>query len=141
LYEEDGKWIEHEVDETIVSIDMSNLDTSLCDMGKLLLQYGIIEAKLKNTVERIDSHLKHIEAQADTQIRHDYKEKGEKITETQIRSLIPQLEDYQTTLKSLHFAKLNHGVARWVTASLNAKKDCLVAVTYRDNALIKAHGG
>lgn len=129
-----------EISDEQLSIDPTNLDTDLCGIGKTMLQYGSLEARLRFQVDRAESHLKHVEAVADGVVRENNKAEGKKITEAQVKSLIPQFDEFKEALEKVQASRYNWNLARWVMNSLTAKKDCLLAMNYRDRALIRADG-
>lgn len=120
------------------SIDPGELDRELCQMGKLLIYYGEIETALRMEVERKEAALEKFEADFDSHVRFEHKAKNEKVTEKVVEAAVVSSEARQRLLESLRFSRSNHGMARWAMKALEAKKDCLIAMSYRERELIKA---
>ena len=121
-----------------VSIDESCIDADLCSMGRFLLYYGEVETVLRLEVERKQAELKRLEADLDVTLRADAKNNNEKLTEAMLASKIVLDARRQGLVSGLLKSQKNHNLARWLINALNAKKECLIAISYRENQIIKA---
>lgn len=121
-----------------VSIDESCIDSDLCSMGKFLLYYGEVETILRLEVERKQAELKRLEADLNSVVRATAKNNGEKLTEAMVDSKVITDPNRLALIESLLKSQKNHNLARWVMSALNAKKECLIAISYRENQIIKA---
>lgn len=126
------------IDPRFVSIDESCIDSDLCSMGRFLLYYGELETVLRLEVERKQAALKRLEADLDAMVRANAKNNGEKLTEAMVTSEVIKNVDRQALIASMLKSQKNHNLARWVMTALNAKKECLIAISYRENQIIKA---
>ena len=121
-----------------VSIDESCIDADLCSMGRFLLYYGEVETLLRLEVERKQAALKRLEADLDATVRATAKSTGEKLTEAIVGSKVITDPSRQALIESMLKSQKNHNLMRWVMSALNAKKECLIAISYRENQIIKA---
>lgn len=136
----DGKMQQFQLSDEDFSIDPSALDEALCNCGRLILQYGELEAQLRLEVARRDTDLEALQAALDLEIRKTAVEKQEKLTEGKIKSLIVVRSDYQEAANKLANSQRNYNLMRWVMSALNARKDALIAMAYRERQLMKAEG-
>lgn len=127
-----------EVPPRHVSIDESCIDADLCSMGKFLLYYGEIDAAIKIEVERKEAELDRLEADLDAQIRANASITNDKLTEARVKGLVTTNSNRLQLVESLLKSKKNYNMMRWIMAALNAKKDCLIALSYRENQMMKA---
>lgn len=120
------------------SIDDTEIDRELCQMGSLLLSYGRAEAVLRVKLERQETELKSFEAELDSCIRHEVKVSGEKITEAGIAHKIVRNEQRLSMLMDIRETRRAYETMRWATRALSAKRDCLIALAYRDKEVLRA---
>src|SRR3990167_1701901 len=118
-------------------IDPTDIDAVLCKMGKLLLYYGEVEAALKMEVERKEADLEKLEADFDSHVRWEAKTKSEKITEKQVETKVTVNPQRLQLIENLHRSRKNYNLARWAMKALDAKKDCLLAIAYRDKEIMR----
>lgn len=120
------------------SIDETSIDRELCQMGSLLIAYGTVEVKLKVELERREAALQKLEADLDEDIRHEARNEGAKITEGIVAAKIRGSDRRAQALASIRDIRNRYEILRWATRSLQAKRDCLIALAYRDKELIRA---
>jgi len=120
------------------SIDPSEIDSELCSIGPLMLRYGELEARLQAEVETLEAQFKKWEADKDLEIRNRAKEIGEKITEGGVSARIQSDPTRLARLTEIAESRRNFLTARSAHNSLRSKRDCLIALAYRDKELIKA---
>ena len=130
--------VEVELDEQDFSIDETQVDATLCSMGKLILGYGQIEAEVKLRAGRLHAELERVKALLDTQVRADFAKSGEKATEARIAHAITLNEDYQNYVQALNQAERDQAMMRWAMVALQHKSECLRAYAYRENTSMKA---
>ena len=136
--ERDGVEVSLTLDPRHFSIDPSILDRHLCEAGQNMLQYGQLEAELRTEVARKEALIDSAYASLDLDIRQRAKQGGTKVTENQIKNEILANQTYQGGLDNLRESQRNHNVMRWAMNALNKRTDCLIAMAYRERALIKA---
>jgi hypothetical protein len=135
--ERDGAMVEIELKEEHFSIDPSCLDKDLCNIGRIMLDYGEVEAELRMETARKDAGASAYAATLDRKIRADAKAKGEKLTEATIKNAVVLDPTYQAMLSIHREAEKNHYIMRHAMNALNHKSDCLRAMAYRERQLIK----
>lgn len=120
------------------AIDTTLMERELCNMGSTMLHYAEIEVELKAEVERKETALVKLEADIDTNIRSTAAANNEKITEakisTQVKGDLVRLQ----LLEELATIHQNHNMMRWAMKALDAKRDCLLAYSYRERQLMKS---
>ena len=119
-------------------IDETMIDANLCQMGKLILNYGTIEAEVRLREGRLASELERITSLLDTQVRADFLAAGDKPTEAKVSHAISANEDYQAYVQALNQAKRDVAMMRWAMTALIHKSECLRAYAYRENQSMKA---
>jgi len=137
-FEENGKKIRFVLVSTDFSIDPTILDVELCKMGRIMMGYGFVESQLRTEVERKKAALEHMEADLDTTIRLNAKEEGRKITEAAITAAIKGDMGREELLTSIRTSEQHFNTMRWAMRALQGRKDCMIALTYREKALIQA---
>lgn len=120
------------------TIDPTALDKDLCALGRVMLDYGEIEAELRLEVDRKDAALERLEADLDTRCRVDLANQAEKVTEKKVEAAINAHPDRLAALDSLAVSRRNWNLMRWAMKALDAKRDCLIAMGYRERQLMKA---
>jgi len=135
--DKDGQRVEIALPSEHFTIDPTELDRELCALGPRLVYYGELEAMLNAEVERKDNNVRRYEADLDLAIRRDAKERNQKITEAYIASCIKSNDQRTRLLEDLARSRQSFNTARWAARALLAKKDCLIAITYREKALIQ----
>lgn len=136
--ERDGQLHEVELDPQVFSIDESELDRELCQMGRLIFEYGRLEAEAKTRVGRLDAEKERLGAILDATVRVRFEKAGEKATEGRIKNAVISDAIYQETVQALIQAETDAATLKWVMSSLTHKSDCLRALAYRESASIKA---
>jgi hypothetical protein len=136
--EEGTEVVEVTLDEQDFSIDETQIDATLCSMGKLILGYGQIEAEVKLRAGRLHAELERVKALLDTQVRSEFQKSGEKATEARIAHAITTNEDYQVYVQALNQAERDQAMMRWAMTALIHKSECLRAYAYRENQSMKA---
>ena len=136
--EQGEEMVEVELNEQDFSIDETVIDATLCQMGKLILNYGQVEAEVKLRAGRLHSELERVKALLDTQVRADFAKSGEKATEAKIAHTITGNEDYQVYVNALNQAERDQAMMRWAMTALIHKSECLRAYAYRENQSMKA---
>lgn len=135
--ERDGELEEVSFNADDFSIDETTIDATLCNMGRLILQYGTIEAEVKLRVGRLASELERVEALLDSKVRKELREKGDKATEAAIRHAIIADEDYQNYVQALNQAERDQALMKWAMSALLNKSECLRAYAYRERQSMK----
>lgn len=117
------------------TIDPSCIDADLCTIAALMLEYGSVEAYLRLDVESREAGLQKYEGELDVKIRD---EGITKLTEGRIEAMVNSDTKRSALIADLGKAKLNLNIVRWATKALDGKRDCLIAMAYRENQLIKS---
>lgn len=138
LENEDGELQQVDLVPDDFGIDETMIDASLCQMGKLILNYGTLEAEVKLREGRLAAELERVAALLDNQIRADFLERGEKATEAKIANTITMNEDYQAYVQALNQARRDVAMMKWAMSALINKSECLRAYAYRENQSLKA---
>ena len=138
LENEDGELQQVDLVPDDFGIDETMIDASLCQMGKLILNYGTLEAEVKLREGRLAAELERVAALLDNQIRADFLERGEKATEAKIANTITMNEDYQAYVQALNQARRDVAMMKWAMTALIQKSECLRAYAYRENQSMKA---
>ena len=120
-------------------IDQSNIDNELCELGSKMFTYGEAEGVLRVAVESAKADLEFTEAILDTDIRMKAKESGTKITEAQVKNEIILRQEYKQSIAKLLHAQDEYNRIKAALVAMGAKKDCLIALSYRDRQLMKAN--
>lgn len=120
------------------NIDQSNIDNELCSLGKRMYEYGEQEGKLRVAVDDAKNNVEFVEGALDASIRDQAKAAGTKTTEAQVRNQIISSPLYKDALSKLMEAQRSHAIIRAAFSAICAKKDCLIALSYRDRQLMKA---
>lgn len=136
--EQGEEMVEVTLNDQDFSIDETQIDSTLCNMGKLILGYGQIEAEVKLRAGRLHSELERVKALLDTQVRAEFQKNGEKATEARIAHAITTNEDYQNYVQALNQAERDQAMMRWAMTALIHKSECLRAYAYRENQSMKA---
>lgn len=129
---------EFELKDEDFSIDETSIDVELCRMGRLMIDYGHLEAALGLEVERKEATLTQLDAELDAKIRVAAKNSGAKVTESGITAEIRRTKERIFLVETLQNSRRNHNILKWAMRALQGKKDCLIALAYRDRALIKS---
>lgn len=138
LENEEGELQQVDLVSDDFGIDETMIDASLCQMGKLILNYGTLEAEVKLREGRLTAELERVAALLDTQIRADFLERGEKATEAKIAHAVTTNEDYQAYVQALNQARRDVAMMKWAMVALQHKSECLRAYAYRENQSMKA---
>lgn len=117
------------------TIDPSHIDADLCSIAALMLEYGSVEAYLRLDVDGREAALEKYEGELDVRIRD---EGITKITEGRVKAMVQGDARRSALIADLGKAKLNLNIVRWATKALDGKRDCLIAMAYRENQLIKS---
>lgn len=136
--DQNGEIIEIVLPSQDFTIDTSALDQELCQMGQRMVYYGELEARLKTEVETKELQLERYEAEKDLAVRESAKIAGVKSTEATVSAEVKKDPTRILMSEDLIRSTRSYNVARWACRALLAKKDCLLAIAYRENALIKA---
>ena len=121
------------------SIDQSNIDNELCSLGSKMFQYGETEGEWRVNLDRDKSDLEFTEAVLDADIRNKAKESGSKKTEAQIKNEIIQDPLYKQSLDKLMEDQDRYNRIKAAMVALSAKRDCLIALSYRDRQMMKTN--
>lgn len=120
------------------TIDPTELDRELCSLGRVMLQYGEIECELRLEVDRKGAALSKLEADLDDTTRLEMSKAGIKVTEKKVESGIQGNPERLAALESVSVSRRNWNMMRWAMRAIDAKKDCLIALSYRERQLMKA---
>ena len=115
------------------SIDPGSIDIELCRMAPLLMKYFEEEARLRLVMESKEGELERWKADLDDVIRT----KLEKATEARVKAETVKDDRTQKLKMEVLEAALLHNVANARVKALLAKKDCLIALAYRDRQLMR----
>jgi hypothetical protein len=130
--------VEYILEQDHFTIDPSHIDLELCNMGKVMLGYGEIETHLRLEVERKEAALDKYKADLDTKIRTDASIAGTKMTEGKVTAAITSDETRVALVESLATSRRHHNMMKWAMIALQSKRDCLIALAYRERQLMKA---
>jgi hypothetical protein len=136
--EQEGELVEVELQSEDFAIDETAIDRTLCGMGKLILQYGTVEAEVKMRVGRLSSELERVRALLDSEVRAEFTRNSEKATEARVAHGITMNEDYQNYVKALTQAERDASLMRWVMQALIHKSECLRTYSWREQQSVKA---
>jgi hypothetical protein len=139
--ERDGQLLPVEIDPNHLSIDPSALDIELCQVGRMMYEYGVIEAEVKLRVARLENYKDDIMSRTDSEIRTKYVNAGIKFTEAKVESEVLQSTDYKECAEQLAFATSEAITMKWVMSALVHKSENLRALAYREGQSIKADRG
>lgn len=120
------------------NIDETAIDRELCTLGSTIYTYGEIEGQLRVELEQAKSDLERVEAEMDSFFRLQAKETGAKKTEAQIKNEILLSDLYKASLVNLVDIQKRHNHSKAAMVALSAKRDCLIALSYRDRQMMKA---
>lgn len=120
------------------SIDPTNIDSELCSLGRVMTEYAEVESILKTEVERKENQLARMEAEMDTALRTKAQSEGTKLTEKTIENLIKGNTERNNLIEDLRISRHNYNLMKWVMRSIASKKDCLIALSYRERDIIKS---
>jgi len=134
---QDGKE-EFVLKENDFTIDPSHIDWELCNMGKIMLDYGEVEVRLRVEVEQKETTLEKYKADLDAKIRDDAANSGDKLTEAKITNTIIGDDLRLALVNSISQSRSNHNMMQWAMRALQGKLQCLQALAYRDRQLMKA---
>lgn len=119
-------------------VDPTAIDVDLCAIGKLMLYYADVEAKLGAEVENRKARLKEIEGELDLSIRANSAVTGDRLTENKISSMIVTHSERRNAQTLLVSSERNHNLMKWAMRILQGKRDILIALLYREKELIKS---
>jgi hypothetical protein len=136
--ERDGQFLEVKLNPEAFSIDESELDRELCNMGRIIFEHGTLEAEARLRVGRLDAEKDRLAAVLDSQIRSEFARLGDKATEAKVGHAITINEEYQTVVQALLQAEKDAATLRWSMTALTHKSECLRALAYRENQSMKA---
>lgn len=126
----------YSVDENDFTIDRSDLDSDLCSLPRKILQYGEMDSQFRLAVENKKVELEKLEADLDSEIRANHV--GEKRqTEVQIKNDIVRDNRYQILQKEILEVQLGWNTMKWIMNALDAKQQCLIALSYKERQLLK----
>lgn len=120
------------------NVDPTALDADLCSLGRLMMHYGEIEAKLGAEVARREARLKELDGELDLSIRANSASSGERMTEGRIEAMRVTSPSRKQMIELLVLSQQNHNMIRWAMRVLQGKKDILIALTYREKEMIKS---
>jgi len=120
------------------TIDPSHIDLELCNLGRTMLEYGELETELRLEFERKDAALEKLEADIDMLLRAHFSNTGVKVTEKKLECEIARNVTRLAAVESKAVSNRHWNMMRWAMKALEAKKDCLVALAYRERQLMKA---
>lgn len=129
---------QYTIDPKDFSIDESNITPELCTVGAKMLDYGVLETRIRTEVASKEAYVEKLKADLDTRIRADAISSGEKLTEPRIGHKITASLEYQEALESLRTSRESFNVMRWAMVALAKRADCLIAFSYRERQLMKA---
>ncbi|MDY6958096.1 MAG: hypothetical protein SVK08_02960, partial [Halobacteriota archaeon] len=115
--------VEYPLRDEDFTIDPSNIDVELCNMGRTMLEYGEIETQLRLEVDRKEAALKKFEADLDARFRSDFAKQGIKATESKIQNTIISNETRNEIVADILKSRRHHNLMRWVMQALQAKRD------------------
>lgn len=136
--EREGEIVEFSLNENDFTIDPTNIDAELCNLGRVMLEYGQLETELRLEVDRKKASLDHLVAKLDAEVRTEASKTNTKITEKRIESVITGHPERQAAIESLALSNQYYGLMRHAMRALDAKTGCLQALAYRDRQLMKA---
>lgn len=128
---------EIEIDEQDFSIDPSCIDTELCAIARKMMFYGSLESSLKVDMESLSTSVEELEGMLSTHYRDEIQGSGVRATQQLITSKVKVDPTYKKMIEQLHEVERNYLLARAATRAIQAKKDCLIAFTYRDKEMMK----
>ena len=123
---------------TDFKIDPSSIDSQLCNLATLILSYGEIETELRVEAERKHAGVDKLEADLDEAYRLEMSKIGAKTTEAKVKNAVLGNPIRLQALESLSQSRRNHNMLKWAMKALDAKRDCLLALAYRERQLMKA---
>lgn len=132
-----GARAEFELVSSHFSIDPSEMDTALCQIGALLVNYGQIEAELQLEVSRNEADKERAYAIIDNELRQ-MSDKGSKLTEARVKSMITLDPRYSEKVDALGRSRYNHAKIKWAMKALCEKSANLRAQAFRDRKLLEA---
>ncbi len=138
LVEREGQLLPVEIDPNHLSIDPSVLDMELCQIGRMIYEYGVIEAECKLRVSRLETFLDNTKARLDGEVRSRFVNAGVKFTEAKVESEVLQSPDVHYLADQLAFANQDAVTMKWVMSALIHKSENLRALAYREGQSIKA---
>lgn len=119
------------------SVDQTNMDLELSSMGKLTLNYGLLETLLRAEVERKEAALERLDAELDSKYRTQGFPDG-KVTETRIAGAVKLAPERSELISSLIESRKNYNLAKWACRALQGKRETLIAIAYRERELLRA---
>lgn len=141
---EKSVWIEqteYEIDQSDFVIDESALDAELCTIGKLLLDYGHVEALAKLEVGQAETACEYLWAIMYNKAQGTLSGSGTRgPTVDQISNHVMASEEYQNACKYKNHAVEQHARARWAVLALQQKSEALRTLAYRENRQMKSEG-
>jgi hypothetical protein len=133
---DEGEWIWHptsvEYDtESDFNIDDLNIDSEICQMGRILLKYGDLAAEQEANLKRKEEYAKLVQAKVAISLRTHAETTGEKMTEGKLSELVTASDAYQEALAQLHILRADAAKADswWRTAQ--KKAELLKALAFR----------
>src|SRR3990172_1137596 len=103
--EREGELLPVEINPDHLSIDPSELDKELCQVGRMIYEYGVIEAECRLRVARMKTHLDSTKARLDSELRSKFVLAEVKFTEAKVESEVTQSEQVQEASSRLAFAE------------------------------------
>ena len=105
--ERDGVLAPVELDEQAFSVDESELERELCQMGRFIFAYGTLDAEVKMRVGRLEAEKERLGAVLDATMRARFEKAGEKATEARIKNAVvtDPTDRKSTRLNSSHIQK------------------------------------
>ncbi len=132
-FERGGQLFEFELKPEYFEIDPSNMDHELCTIGRIVLEYGQIEAELKIEVARKKAALEALEAR----VYRESKLGTEKATMETLKHMVKEDVDRLGGVESYNKSQENYEIMRNAMSALSKKIECLIAMSYRERQLIK----
>ena len=124
------------INEDDFTIDRSDLDSDMCALPRRILHYGEMDSRFRLAVESRKVELEKLEADLDAEIRANHT--GEKRqTEGQIQSEIIRDKRYQTLQQQILEVQSSWNTMKWIMNALEAKKECLISLSYKERQLLK----
>lgn len=118
-------------------VDDSRLTFELCNVAKLLMSYGHIEALARLAMGQAEAHLEYTSAICYNSIKADADAKNEKRTVDQIKNAVIVDDRYVEAINYVNFAREQHARARWACVAMQQKSESLRCIAYRENKLSK----
>lgn len=134
----DDQWYEHTLDPDKFSIDESELDRELCNIGKHIFEYGTLAAEANLWVGKLDAELEKLGATLDAEVRAKFASTNEKATEAKVQNAVILDSKYQEFVQYKLQGEQTAALLKWAMVALQHKSEGLRALAYRENQSMKA---